>query len=109
MHQMLHTVRHLSLEVPVMSEVTDSTSTADLGGAKITDGDVTVNDNGPGLHDQLSIISTCIAAVDEAVTTHHDAAVCLGVWRQVVHLAPPTGKSGPYPEEAAEAYKSSCF
>lgn len=91
MQEVLYTVQHLSLEVPVMGEATDSTSNAvptPMDGS----GSVSVSD-GPGLHDQLSSISTCLAAVDEAVTRHCDAAVCLALWRQVVYLAPPTGKS----------------
>ena len=92
MEQVLHTVRHLSLEVPILSDATNSTSTAVLDPAK-TSNDIGHASDGPGLHDQLSSISTWLAAVDEAVTSHCDAAVCLTIWRQVVHLAPPTGKS----------------
>ena len=88
--QMLHTVRHLSLEVPGISKSADTTCTT----VKSTDGNDIESGSGgdAGLHDQLSSISTCVAAVDEAVSSHHDAAVCLAIWRQVVHLAPPTGK-----------------
>lgn len=99
MQEVLHTVQHLSLEVSVMEEATDSTGNVVPGAVKATDGSgsVSVSDDGPGLHDQLSSISTCLAAVDEAVTSHRDAAVCLALWRQVVYLAPPTGKSAwPY-------------
>lgn len=93
--QMLHTVRHLSLEVSMTSEPADTTGTAALGTVKGTvDKDQrSCSDGDTGLHEQLSSISTCISAVDEAVSKHHDAAVCLAIWRQIVHLAPPTGKT----------------
>ena len=90
--QILHTVQHLSLEVPMTSKSTDITGTAALGTVRGTDNDNESGSGGDtGLHDQLSSISTCVAAVDEAVSSHHDASVCLAIWRQAVHLAPPTG------------------
>ena len=94
--QMLHTVRHLSLEAPGISKPADTTGTTAPGTVRSTDGNDIVSGSGgdTGLHDQLSSISTYIAAVDEAVSSHRDAAVCLAIWRQAVHLAPPTGKTG---------------
>ena len=92
--QMLHTVHHLSLEVSMTSKPADTTGSAALGTVNGTDD----KDQNPcsygdtGLHEQLSSINLCLSAVDEAVSNHHDAAVCLAIWRQVVHLAPPTGK-----------------
>ena len=76
-----------------MSEAADTTGTAALDTAKAIDGcgDESVSGGGAGLHDQLSSISNYIAVIDEAVTSHCDAAVCLATWRQIVHLAPPTG------------------
>lgn len=93
--QMLHTVRHLSLEVSMTSKPADTTGSACLGIVSSTDDkDQKCHSGGDtGLHDQLSSISMCISAVDEAVSNHHNAAVCLAIWRQVVHLAPPTGKT----------------
>ena len=92
--QMLHTVQHLSLVVSMTSESTDITGTAALGTVRGTsDSDKesgSIDDT--GLHDQLSSISTCIKAVDEAVNSHHEASVCLAIWRQAVHLASPTGE-----------------
>ena len=95
MQQMLHTVQHLSLEIPMMSKSTDIMDAVAVGTVRNTDGNDKESGSGgdTGLHDQLSSISTCIAAVDEAVSSHRDAVACLAIWRQVVHLAPPTGKT----------------
>ena len=48
---------------------------------------------GGGIHDQLVTIQSGLAALHEAVAAHEDAAVCLMVWQQLVHLAAPTGLS----------------
>lgn len=48
---------------------------------------------GGGTHDQLVTIQSGLAALHEAVAAHEDAAVCLMVWQQLVHLAAPTGLS----------------
>lgn len=76
------------------SKPADTTGAAALGIVRGTDDKDQKSCGGvdTGLHEQLSSISMCISAVDEAVGNHRDAAVCLAIWRQVVHLAPPTGK-----------------
>ena len=89
LQDMLHTSRHLSANVPKLPDPTDSaTSSTDAA----TAASPAAADASNGRDDQLLSISRCIAAVDAAVTSHHDVAVCLAVWRQTVHLAMPTGK-----------------
>lgn len=48
---------------------------------------------GGDTHDQLVTIQARLGALHEAVAAHKDAAVCLMVWQQLVHLAAPTGLS----------------
>ncbi len=93
------TVQHLSVEVPLGSEASgggaagghdpDQHPTATAEGSASVD----AGSSSDGLHDQLASISSGIAAVDQAVAEHQDAAVCLVVWQELVHLAAPTGRS----------------
>ena len=91
--QMIHTVQRLSVNVAVTAEDTHATGSAAISTGSPDDASGEADDEIVGLHDQLSSISTCIAAVDVAVTDHCNAAICLAVWKQTIHLAPPTGKS----------------
>ena len=90
--QILHIVQRLSIDLPDIAEDTHATDSA-VGNTSSSRNETRDADHEVlGLHDQLSSISTCIAAVDVAVAGHCDAAICLAVWRQTIHLAPPTGK-----------------
>ncbi|KAL0054989.1 hypothetical protein WJX82_005498 [Trebouxia sp. C0006] len=42
-------------------------------------------------HDQLVDISSGVAALDRAVAAHQDGDVCGEIWKQLVHLAGPSG------------------
>lgn len=43
-------------------------------------------------HDQLVDISSGVAALDRAVAAHQDGDVCGEIWKQLVHLAGPSGQ-----------------
>ena len=86
----LQTIKHLSIGVPISDQEADTAGSPELGSSATAPSAASDSGEG-GLHGQLASIGSAIAALDQAVTVHQDAAVALTLWQQLVQLAAPTG------------------
>ena len=97
--QHLHTANLVSSEPSAAFGGTDSSIGQAGGGDAGDDGNISAVSAVGGaskaadkLHDQLAGISSGVAALEQAVAAHQDGDVCGEIWKQLVHLAGPSGQ-----------------